>query len=88
MDAQTAIDLGREAIKITLLIGAPVLLVGLLVGLVIGLMQALTQIQEQTVVFVPKLVAMIVVLGLTLPWLIAQMVQYSTDLISGIPGRF
>jgi flagellar biosynthetic protein FliQ len=88
MDAQTAIDLGREAIWITLLIGAPILLVGLLVGLVIGLLQALTQIQEQTVVFVPKLVAMILVLGLTLPWLITQMVQYSTSLISGIPGRF
>jgi flagellar biosynthetic protein FliQ len=88
MDAQTAIDLGREAIWITLLIGAPVLLAGLLIGLIIGLMQALTQIQEQTVVFVPKLVAMILVLSLALPWLIAQMVQYSTDLISGIPGRF
>jgi flagellar biosynthetic protein FliQ len=88
MDAQTAIDLGREAIWVTLLVGAPVLLAGLLIGLIIGLMQALTQIQEQTVVFVPKLVAMFLVLSLVLPWLIAQMVQYSTDLISGIPGRF
>jgi flagellar biosynthesis protein FliQ len=88
MDAQTAIDLGREAIWITLLVGAPVLLVGLLIGLLIGLMQALTQIQEQTVVFVPKLVAMFLILSLTLPWLITQMVQYSSDLISGIPGRF
>jgi flagellar biosynthesis protein FliQ len=88
MDPQTAIDLGREAIWITLLVGAPVLLAGLLVGLIIGLLQALTQIQEQTVVFVPKLVAMFLVLSLTLPWLIMRMVQYSTDLISGIPGRF
>ena len=88
MDPQTAIDLGREAIWITLLIVLPVLLGGLLVGLVVGLLQALTQIQEQTVVFVPKLVAMILVLSLSLPWLITQMVQYSTDLISGIPGRF
>jgi flagellar biosynthetic protein FliQ len=88
MDPQTAIDLGREAIWITLLIGAPVLLVGLLIGLLIGLMQALTQIQEQTVVFVPKLVAMFLIFSLTLPWLITQMVQYSSDLISGIPGRF
>jgi flagellar biosynthesis protein FliQ len=88
MDPQTAIDLGREAIWTTLLIGAPVLLAGLLVGLIVGLLQALTQIQEQTVVFVPKLVAMILVLSLTLPWLITQMVQYSTDLISGIPGKF
>jgi flagellar biosynthetic protein FliQ len=88
MDPQTAIDLGREAIWITLLIGAPVLLVGLLVGLMIGLLQALTQIQEQTVVFVPKLVAMILILSLSLPWLISQMVQYSSNLISNIPTRF
>jgi flagellar biosynthetic protein FliQ len=65
-----------------------VLLAGLLIGLLIGLMQALTQIQEQTVVFVPKLVAMFVMLALTLPWLISQMVHYSTNLISEIPGRF
>jgi flagellar biosynthesis protein FliQ len=85
---ELAITLGREAIWITLLISTPVLMAGMVVGLVIGLFQALTQIQEQTVAFVPKIVAMILVLSLTLPWLIGQMLQYSTDLISGIPGRF
>ena len=88
MDAQAVIDIGREAIWNMLLIGAPVLLAGMAVGLLIGLLQALTQIQEQTVAFVPKLIAMILVLSLALPWLIARMVQYSTDLIAGIPGRF
>ena len=88
MDSQTVIDIGREAIWNMLLIGAPVLVAGMAVGLLIGLLQALTQIQEQTVVFVPKLVAMVLVLSLALPWLIARMVQYSTDLIAGIPGRF
>jgi flagellar biosynthetic protein FliQ len=88
MDPQVAIDIGREAILNMLLIGAPVLVAGLLVGLVIGLLQALTQIQEQTVAFVPKLLAMVLILSLTLPWLIARMVQYSHELITGIPGRF
>jgi flagellar biosynthetic protein FliQ len=88
MDSQTVIDIGREAIWNMLLIGAPVLLAGMAVGLLIGLLQALTQIQEQTVAFVPKLIAMVLVLSLALPWLIARMVQYSTDLIAGIPGRF
>ena len=88
MDSQTVIDIGREAIWNMLLIGAPVLLAGMAVGLLIGLLQALTQIQEQTVAFVPKLIAMVLVLSLALPWLIARMVQYSTELISGIPGRF
>jgi len=88
MDSQTVIDIGREAIWNMLLIGAPVLLAGMAVGLLIGLLQALTQIQEQTVAFVPKLIAMVLVLSLALPWLIARMVQYSSELIAGIPGRF
>ncbi len=88
MDVQAAVDLAREAIWTSLLIASPVLLAGLVVGLVIGLLQALTQIQEQTVAFVPKIVAMAVVFGLSLPWLLAQLLQYSTQLISGIPGKF
>lgn len=85
MDPQSAIDLGRQAIWISLIIGAPVLVVGMAVGLIIGLLQALTQIQDQTVSFVPKLVAMILVLSLCLPWLIQQLVDYSHDLIANIP---
>lgn len=88
MDPRDVIDLGREAIWIGLLLGAPVLLTGMLVGLVIGLLQALTQVQEQTVAFVPKIVAMVLVLSVCLPWLIARVVQYSGDLIAAIPGRF
>ena len=88
MDAQSAIDLGREAIWTTLIVASPVLVAGLIVGLVIGLFQALTQIQEQSVVFVPKIVAMLLVLSVSLPWVISRMVQYTSELIGGIPGRF
>ena len=87
MTPQDAIDLGREAIVITLLMASPVLVAGMVVGLAIGLLQALTQIQEQTVSFVPKIVAMILALSFALPWLVARMVQYSTDLIEQIPVR-
>ena len=69
-----------------LLIGSPVLLAGMIVGLVISLFQTLTQIQEQSVVFVPKMIVMLLVLSVMLPWLISRMLQYTTDLISGIPG--
>lgn len=86
MDPQDAIDLSREAINVGLLLSAPILVAGMLIGLLVGFLQALTQIQEQTVAFVPKLAVMVVVLSLTLPWLIQQMVQYAHDLISGIPG--
>jgi flagellar biosynthesis protein FliQ len=88
MDSQNVIDLGRQALWTTLVIGSPVLVAGLIVGLVVSLLQALTQIQEQTVAFVPKIIVMLLVLSASLPWLIAQMLQYTTDLIAGIPGRF
>ena len=88
MTAQQAIDLGREAVWTTLMIGSPVLLAGMIVGLLVGLFQALTQVQEQTIAFVPKIVAMILALTIALPWLIGRMMEYSTDLIQSIPGRF
>ncbi|MCH2130372.1 MAG: flagellar biosynthesis protein FliQ [Pirellulaceae bacterium] len=80
-----AIDLGREAILTALLIGAPILLVGTAVGLVIGLLQALTQIQDQTVSFVPKILAMVVALGVCLPWIVYRMIEYSEQLIQSTP---
>ena len=87
MDPQEAVDLGRQAANTVLLLGAPVLLAALGVGLVVGLLQAITQIQEQAVSFVPKLVVMVLVLSLTLPWFLQHLVQYSHDLIANIPQR-
>jgi flagellar biosynthetic protein FliQ len=85
MSPEEAIDISRQAMLIALLVAGPVLLAGMIVGLVIGLLQALTQIQEQTVAFVPKLVAMVAVLALTLPWVLTKLVEYSTELIIDIP---
>jgi len=85
MDPQEAINLTQQAMLTALLLGAPVLLAGVLVGLLIGLAQALTQIQDQTVAFVPKIVAMVAVLILCLPWLVQKLVEYSEGLITNIP---
>ena len=85
MDSQTAVDLARQALSTALLIGAPVLLVGVLVGLIISLFQALTQIQDQTISFVPKIITMVLVLMLSLPWLVQHMMTYSQNLILNIP---
>ena len=85
MDAQDAINLTQQAMFTALLLGAPILLAGVLVGLLIGLAQALTQIQDQTVAFVPKIVAMVGILILCLPWLVHKMVEYSEVLITNIP---
>jgi len=87
MQPQTGIDLGREALWTALLVGSPVLISGMVVGLLVGLFQALTQIQEQTVAFVPKILAMVLALSFTLPWVIVHFIQYSTDLILSIPTR-
>jgi flagellar biosynthetic protein FliQ len=86
MDPQAAIDLGREAVNMALMLGAPVLVCGMIVGLAVGLLQAMTQVQEQTVSFLPKLVAMIIVLSMSLPWVVNEMVRYSHDLIVNIPN--
>ncbi len=86
MEPETVIDLGRQAIWISLLVSSPILVAGMVVGLAIGLLQALTQIQEQTVAFVPKLVAMMLVLSLTMPWILMRLLEYSTEVIQSIPG--
>jgi len=70
-----------------MVVGAPVLLVGVVVGLLIGLVQALTQIQDQTVSFRAQAVMMGLVLVICLPWLIQRMMSYSQDLIMNIPAR-
>ncbi|HUY90339.1 MAG TPA: flagellar biosynthesis protein FliQ [Pirellulales bacterium] len=85
MDITDAVDLGRQAVMMSLIISAPVLLAGLVVGLLVGLLQALTQVQEQTVAFVPKLVAMVAVLVFSMPWLLDQMLQYVRELYLNIP---
>jgi flagellar biosynthetic protein FliQ len=58
----------------------------MIVGLLIGLVQALTQIQEQTVAFVPKFIAMVLALGISLPWVLTRLVEYSRELIANIPN--
>jgi flagellar biosynthesis protein FliQ len=88
MDSSTAIDLVRQATLLALLIGAPVLTASVVVGLVVSIFQAVTQIQEQTISFVPKIVIMAVTMLLVLPWIIDRMVEYSTSLFLDIPGTF
>jgi flagellar biosynthetic protein FliQ len=85
MQPQDAIDLVREALFTALLLSAPVLGVGLLVALLIGVLQALTQVQDQTISFVPKIVVMLAALAVLLPWLVERMVDYSRLLITHIP---
>jgi len=80
------VDLARNAIMTAMLVAGPMLAVALVVGLVISVVQAVTQVQEQTLSFVPKLVAVAVVFLLALPWLLQVLVKYTTELFRGIPS--
>ncbi len=88
MTVDQAIELIRGAILLTLMIGAPVMLIAVVVGLVISILQAVTQIQDQTISFVPKIAAMLLTILYILPWVMNQMIEYSTNLILDIPSQF
>jgi len=83
----TVIDLGRDALVMTVMLSAPLLLAALVTGLLIGLFQAATQINEQTLSFIPKLLAMVVVLMATGPWILSTMLNYTSELIVNVVPR-
>lgn len=85
MDTGHAVELVRSAVLTAMLIGAPLLVIGMLVGLVISLLQAVTQIQDQTLNAVPKIVAMILALVFCLPWIADRMVEYTRTAFINIP---
>jgi len=83
MDTAWALDLGREALITALVISGPVLGTGLIVGLGISLVQTVTQIQDQTLSIVPKIVAMVAATLFFVPWLAQRVVEYSQQLFAG-----
>lgn len=74
-----------ETIRITLLISAPVLIVGLVVGVFVSLVQAVTQVQEMTLVFVPKIVACLIALVAALPWMMNVLMSFTINIFNNIP---
>jgi flagellar biosynthetic protein FliQ len=85
MNPEAIMTIGTRALEITLLIAAPMLLVGLLTGLLIGAFQAATSINEQTLAFIPKLVAISATLILTGPWILKVWISYTRELFESIP---
>jgi len=79
------IHLAREALSLALLLSAPALGFGLVVGLVISVLQATTQIQEQTLTFVPKIAAMAVAAAVFIPWISERIVEYAQEMLGGLP---
>lgn len=85
MTPDLVLGIAKNAIEITLLLSLPILGVGLLVGLLISIFQAATQIQEMTLTFVPKILAMLLSLLLLMPWMMSKMTEYTEQLIANIP---
>lgn len=86
MTPTTVVELGRQAIEVTLLVSAPLFLAALVTGLIVSVLQAATQINEMTLSFVPKLVAIFVTLIVAGPWMITMFTDYMRRLFESLPG--
>ncbi len=85
MTPEMVMDIGRQAIELTLMLSAPPLLAALVIGLIVSIFQAATQINEQTLSFIPKLVGMFLTLILPGRWMLQMMVEYIQRLFESIP---
>ncbi len=86
MTQALALELARKALMEALVLGAPLLGIAVLVGVGISVLQAVTQVQDQTLSFVPKLLAILVALLLCLSWMLQSLVTYTVELFRAIPG--
>ena len=86
MSVNEALDMGRNAFLVATMTAAPILMIGMVVGLVISLVQSVTQLQEQTLTFVPKMLAMIVAASYFIPWITRQMLDYTQSMLAAPPG--
>ncbi|MGE8204068.1 flagellar biosynthesis protein FliQ [Heyndrickxia sp. NPDC080065] len=84
MNSDMVISLAEKGIYITLIVAGPLLLVALIVGLIVSIFQATTQIQEQTLAFIPKIVAVLIGLVVFGPWMLSHILSYATDIFSNL----
>lgn len=86
MNPDNVMALGQQAMEVMLMVSAPLLLVTLITGLIISIFQAATQINEMTLSFIPKLIAIFITMVIAGPWMLSVMVNYVRNLFLGIPG--
>jgi flagellar biosynthetic protein FliQ len=85
MTAEFVVGITKQAMEMTLLLTAPILVVGLVLGLLVSIFQTMTQLQEMTLTFIPKLLGVGLVLIILSPWMLEMMVNYTATLIENIP---
>lgn len=86
MTPESVMTIGQHAIQIAILLAAPVLLAALVTGLVVSVFQAATQINEMTLSFIPKMLAMLIAILVAGPWMLSLMLDYMRRLFEGLPG--
>lgn len=85
MTDQMVVEIGRNALTVTLLVAGPILGLALIVGLAVSILQAVTQINEATLTFVPKILAVFLVMAVFGPWMITMMVKYTMNILAFMP---
>ena len=85
MEFSEALELGRNAFWMAMSTSAPILVIGLVVGVLIAMFQAVTQLQEQTLTFVPKIAAMVVAAAIFIPWISDRMVEFTREMFTTLP---
>jgi flagellar biosynthesis protein FliQ len=86
MNQAVLLDLGRQAVLLIIMCSAPMLAATLIIGLVVSIMQAMTQVQEQSLVFVPKVLGVFLALALFGPWILNTMLTFTANLFSSLPS--
>ena len=86
MSGDLVVQLGQEALFIVMIVAAPMLGLGLIVGLMVSVFQAKTSIQEQTLAFIPKIIAVFVAILIFGPWMLRIMTEYLTNILVNLPG--
>lgn len=84
MNPDIVVSLVAKGLELALIISAPTLLAGLLVGLLVSIFQAVTQIQEMTLSFIPKIIVMVALIGVTFPWMLSTMMEYTMALLQNM----
>ena len=87
MNQDTVVSIVTHAMEVGLKLALPVLLVGLVIGLVVSILQAVTQIQEQTLSFIPKILGLVAVIVVAGPWMLDEIVNWTIELYASIPDR-
>ncbi|MBS4096113.1 MAG: flagellar biosynthesis protein FliQ [Sulfuricella sp.] len=86
MTPESVMTIGQQALEVTILVSAPLLIAALVIGLLVSIFQAATQINEMTLSFIPKLLVIFVVLVVAGPWMLTIMMDYTKRLFTSIPG--